>query len=211
MLLIKAILTDKDYLKISVLPGFYSSAFKKELKRYSCNETWCCTNLMSANWQLCYNSKMWLACLYTRAALKVMPPILLYWPTMSEASVGGGTVGVEPFHQHSITFCCCAADGSRGAVWQNGVWHGSDYETKVCQWIPLSGKNCTHWYSLKLAGCLWRQKSGCEYSEVVCGAFQQWWQQCERHAMFWAAVTSAGAEFYEWHPGSCLSLVKMHS
>ena len=36
-----------------------------------------------------------------RAALKVMPPILFCWPTMSEADVGGEAVGVEPSHQYS--------------------------------------------------------------------------------------------------------------
>ena len=40
-----------------------------------------------------------------RAALKVMPPILLCWPMMSEADVGGMAVEVEPSHQYSITFC----------------------------------------------------------------------------------------------------------
>ncbi len=31
-----------------------------------------------------------------RAALKVMPPILLCWPMMSEVDVGGMAVEVEP-------------------------------------------------------------------------------------------------------------------
>ena len=35
-------------------------------------------------------------------------------------------------------------------------------------------KNCAHWHSSKLAECLWRPKSGCEPSEAVGGAFQQW-------------------------------------
>ena len=35
-----------------------------------------------------------------------------------------------------------------------------------------------------LAECLWITKRGCEHSEVVGGAFQQW-------------VISAGTEFYE--------------
>ena len=50
-----------------------------------------------------------------RAALKVMPPILLYWPTVLEVDVGGMAVEAEP------TFCCHATDGSSGAVQQNGV------------------------------------------------------------------------------------------
>ena len=52
----------------------------------------------------------------TRAAGKVMPPILLSWPSMSEADVGGMAVEVEPSHQYSATFCCHVTDGSRGAV-----------------------------------------------------------------------------------------------
>ena len=126
---------------------------------------------------------------FLRAALKVMPPILFFWPTTSEADVGGMAVEVEPSHQYSITFCCCVTDGSRGAVWQNGVWHGSAYEAKVCHWIPPCRKNGTHWHSLMLAEHLWRPNSGCEHSEVVGGAFQQWWQQQ------W--VTSTGAGFDE--------------
>jgi len=52
-----------------------------------------------------------------RAALKVMPPILLYWPTISEMNVGSMAVEVEPSYQYSITFCCCVTErSSRGAV-----------------------------------------------------------------------------------------------
>ena len=54
--------------------------------------------------------------IYMRAALKVTLPVLLYWPTTSEADVGGTAVGVEPSHQYSVTFYCCVTDGSRGAV-----------------------------------------------------------------------------------------------
>jgi len=48
-------------------------------------------------------------------------------------------------------FCCCVTEGSRGAVWQNDVWHGSVYEAKVCQWIPPCRKKCTLSHSLELA------------------------------------------------------------
>ena len=44
-------------------------------------------------------------------------------------------------------------------------------------------KNCTHWHSLMFAEHLWRW--GCEHSEAVDGAFQWWWQQHERQAMFY--------------------------
>ena len=54
--------------------------------------------------------------LYTRAALKVMPPILLCWPMTLEADVGGVAVEAGPSHQYSVAFCCHVTDGSRGAV-----------------------------------------------------------------------------------------------
>ena len=51
-----------------------------------------------------------------RTSQKVMSPILLYWPTVSEVDVGGTAVEVEPSHQYSVEFCCHVTDGSRGAV-----------------------------------------------------------------------------------------------
>jgi len=38
----------------------------------------------------------------TRAALKVMSPILLYWPITAEADVGGMTVETELSHQYPL-------------------------------------------------------------------------------------------------------------
>ena len=35
---------------------------------------------------------------------------------VSETDGGGMVVEVEPFHQHSIKFCCYMTDDSRGAV-----------------------------------------------------------------------------------------------
>jgi len=72
-----------------------------------------------------------------RADPKVMPPVLLYWPTMSEVDVDGMAVEDEHSCQHYITFCCCATDGRRRAVWQNGVWHGIADEAKLRHWYPL--------------------------------------------------------------------------
>jgi len=57
----------------------------------------------------------------TRAALKLMPPILLCWPMTSEANVVDMAVEVEPSRQYSVKFCCRVTGDSRGAVWQNGI------------------------------------------------------------------------------------------
>ena len=61
---------------------------------------------------------------FTRAALKVMPPVLLYWPTVSEVDAGGMAVEGETSHQYSLMFCCCVTEGSRGASLTNWclVW-----------------------------------------------------------------------------------------
>ena len=56
-----------------------------------------------------------------RAALNVMPTILLCWATVSETDGGGMAVEVRPSQQCSVIFCCCAMDGSRRAVRENGV------------------------------------------------------------------------------------------
>ena len=53
---------------------------------------------------------------YAKAALQVMPPILLSWSVTSEVDVGDMTGEVASAHQYSVTFCCCVADGSRGAI-----------------------------------------------------------------------------------------------
>jgi len=45
-----------------------------------------------------------------------MAPILLHWPTTSEADVGDMAVEVEPSRQYYVKFCCHATDDSRGAV-----------------------------------------------------------------------------------------------
>jgi len=125
----------------------------------------------------------------TRAASKVMRSISFFWLITSEVDVGGMAVEAEPSHQFSIPFCCCVSDGSRGAVWQNGVWRGSAYEAKVWNWIPPCGKNGTHWHSSTLAECIQRPNSECERSEAVGGASQQQQQPCRFfpvwHKGFW--------------------------
>lgn len=57
-------------------------------------------------------------CMYTRTALKVMPSILLWWPTVSEVDVGGVAGEAETSQQFSVIFCCCETDGSSEAEWR---------------------------------------------------------------------------------------------
>ena len=121
-----------------------------------------------------------------RDSPKVMPPISLCWPTTSEADVSG-MAEVEPALQYSIIFCCHVTDSSRGAVWQNGIWHGNVREEKMWNWIPLCRKNSTHWHSPTLSEHLWRPNHGCEHSEVMGGDFLQGQQ----------GVNSTHADFYE--------------
>ena len=73
-----------------------------------------------------------------KAALQVMPPFLLVWPTMSR----GGCMAVEAESscQYSATVCCHVTDSSRGADWQNGIWHSGEYEVKVHHRIPPCSK-----------------------------------------------------------------------
>jgi len=52
----------------------------------------------------------------TRVASKLVPPVLLCWPTTSKADVGDMSVEVEPSRQYSVKFCGRATDDSRGAV-----------------------------------------------------------------------------------------------
>ena len=51
-------------------------------------------------------------------------------------------------------------------------------------------KFCTHWHSSTLGEHLRRPNSGCEHTEAVGAAFQQWWRQYERQAMFQTVMQS---------------------
>ena len=44
------------------------------------------------------------------------------WPTTSEADVCGMAVEAEHSHQYTAKCCCRVVDGSREAVWHNGIW-----------------------------------------------------------------------------------------
>ena len=43
-----------------------------------------------------------------------MTLVLLSWPTMPEADVGGMAIEVEPSHQYSIVFCCVQQMATEG-------------------------------------------------------------------------------------------------
>ena len=83
-----------------------------------------------------------------RTALKVMLLVLYSWPTTAEDDDGGMAVEIEPSHQHPIRSCCRVTDGSRGAVWQNGVWYGSADEAKAKKMAPTD----IHWCLLNIHG-----------------------------------------------------------
>ena len=72
----------------------------------------------------------------------------------------------------------------RGAIWPNGIWHGSMCEAKVWNWTPLCRKNVTHWHSSALMNVF-----GGETADV---STLRWWIVWQ-----WLWVTSSGAGFYE--------------
>ena len=52
----------------------------------------------------------------TSVAPKVIPPVLISWPSKSEADADGMAAEAEPSYQYSVTLCCPVTDSSRGAV-----------------------------------------------------------------------------------------------
>jgi len=101
--------------------------------------------------------------LFMRATPKVIPPISLCWPTVLEADVDGNHSQGWTFPPIFCSFCCCVIDGSRGAVWQNNVWHGSVYVAKVClhssiwkKWHPLAFIDA-FWTFLEAKEWMWAQ------------------------------------------------------
>ena len=124
-----------------------------------------------------------------RDTSKLMPPISLSLSMISEADGGCMAEEAEPSHQCSIIFCCRVTDSRRERLWQNGIWGGSAYEAQVSHWIPPCGKK---YHPLKFIDTcwrvdLWKLNNGCEHSEAVGGAFQQWH---ERQATFRSVMHS---------------------
>ena len=114
-----------------------------------------------------------------------MPPTLLHWPTTSEADCDIAAEA-EPACQHVML--PCNGGQQRGSLTKWCL-------TPECGWskgVSLNSsrwkKNHTHWHSLMIAEQLQRVNSGCQHSEVVDAAFQQWRQWCERQAMLQTAM-----------------------
>ena len=134
--------------------------------------------------------------LITRDAPKVMPPILLRWTMKSEADVCGTAAQVESSHQYSITCCCRVTDSRRGTVWQNSIWHWSQYEAKERLWIPLCSKNSTSDIHQCLMNIYGDQEV--DVNTVKAGLCRQHF--LSNDAIITAVkqgVMSAGANFYE--------------
>ena len=131
-----------------------------------------------------------------RAALEVMPLILLCWPMPSELDVSSMAAEVEPSHKYSVAFCCLVTDDSRGAVWQNGIWHASAYEAKRCNWIPPWENKC---HPLTNIGACWT----CMETQL--------WMWAHRGAGWWVSAMTTVFQKTSHVPGSHaeLSLHKM--
>ena len=106
-----------------------------------------------------------------------MPPILLCWPTTSEADYGGMTAEVEPSCQYSITFYCYVTVGRGGAVlttwcltWKC-VWSKDVKFTSFIQkrWHPLTFVNAC-WTRIETKQWMWGQWGGGWYISAVATA-----------------------------------------
>ena len=101
------------------------------------------------------------------SAPKVMPLIILYWPTTTEADVCSMAVEAESSRYYSITFCYYLTDGLRGAAWQNDDWCGGVWSKSVSlnYWIPPYRKNVhplilinTCWMFMETKQWIWEQR-----------------------------------------------------
>jgi len=115
-----------------------------------------------------------------------MLPILLCWPITWEADIGGKEVEGEPSHQYSITLYCYVTDGSRGAVWQNGL-NMEAHMKQSCVTEYLHAEEIT---PTDTASWMFMDTISGLHSEAVGDVFPQWWQQRERKAMFWSVMNS---------------------
>jgi len=81
-------------------------------------------------------------------------------------------VETEPSHKYPVIFSCPVTDGSRVAVWQNGVWYGSAKNfpvTKNCIWSKGVSLNSMqrNWHTLTLTNACWTKLCYC----TLCWSF----------------------------------------
>ena len=90
----------------------------------------------------------------------------------------------------SVRFSFDTTDGSRGAVWQNSIWHGNKYEAKrhVMELFHAERK----WHSLALINACWMILETKQWMWAKWGG--AW---CISAVVTAKVVTSHGADFYK--------------
>jgi len=140
-----------------------------------------------------------------RAALKVIPPVLLSKLTTSETDSGGMAAEV------SANFCDILLLGNR---WQQRGCVTKWRLTWKCVWskdveinssIPPCRKNYTHWPSLMLAEHLWRPSSGCQHHDGWCIS------AVAVATVTWKTSHVLDCHAEAWHAVSCYLMVNTHS
>jgi hypothetical protein len=90
------------------------------------------------------------------------------------------------FLPKACKFCCCATDGSRGTVLQNGVSHGSAYEAEcVTEFLHAEGNAPIDIHWRNVYGNLTLDVSTVRRWVVRFRSGDLW---CVRQATFWAAL-----------------------
>jgi len=104
---------------------------------------------------------------FTRVVLKVIPPILLCWPTTSEAHVSRGWTFPLSIPFHFVAVWQMTAEGQPNKVVPDmKVCMKQRYVTEFLyaeKMVPTD----VHWCMLNIYGGFYLYKSGCEHSE--------WW------------------------------------
>ena len=92
--------------------------------------------------------------IYNGCSWKLMPPILLCWPTTSEVDVAGIAVEVEPTHQYSVLLPCDRWQ-QRGALTKCGLTQKWFWNEGVSLNSPMWKKMAPTWLCWKIVFCSW--------------------------------------------------------
>ena len=114
--------------------------------------------------------------IYTSAALKVMFYYVGLW--CSEVDVSSMAVEVTEYWLDGSTFCCCVTDGSRGTVWQNGIWHRRMDEAEVWNWIPQCGGE-----KMTPTDIHWHLRNTDADQTVDVSTVRRWWFKCRMQTL----------------------------